>query len=267
MSLPFSDYEKRFLLAEIIKASNVAEGKLLQIIMDENIEPNWNEIWVPPARNLRACSEAFQELLSNSTDGVRPAASFEIFPQPSKKRRYSATERVPSNTRIIQPKPAANCDPGTVFRSTSNTSTKKRGRPSKVEIAIRQAEAAARGEVYPPPKTTVRKSSGVSQPPTTIMGEVTSELGLKTSDSNADSPIPPKKKRGRPSKDSLASKKPFDLNEGQTETFEMHKPVMGEDSIQPLDEPTPGSDVDHLRDIPGASTTLHTLLEQFGPHS
>jgi hypothetical protein len=41
-------HQQRFLLAEIIKASNVAEGRLLQIIMDENIEPNWNEIWVPP---------------------------------------------------------------------------------------------------------------------------------------------------------------------------------------------------------------------------
>ncbi len=43
---------QRFLLAEIIKTSKVSIDTLLGIIKKEHIEPDWNEIFIPPGKSL-----------------------------------------------------------------------------------------------------------------------------------------------------------------------------------------------------------------------
>ncbi|MCJ1373554.1 hypothetical protein MMC20_004782 [Loxospora ochrophaea] len=81
-------------------------------------------------------------------------------PEQSKKkqRAVSAGEPLAPGERIIQPRPSAfapvnlNGPDQLVPGSGDKRTGKKRGRPSKAEFELRVAEAAARGEVYPPPK-------------------------------------------------------------------------------------------------------------------
>jgi hypothetical protein len=47
------NYPQRFLLAEIIKTSKVSIDTLLGIIREEQIQPIWDEILLPPGKSFR----------------------------------------------------------------------------------------------------------------------------------------------------------------------------------------------------------------------
>ena len=47
------NYLQRFLLAEIIKTSKVSIDTLLGIIREEQIQPIWDEILLPPGKSFR----------------------------------------------------------------------------------------------------------------------------------------------------------------------------------------------------------------------
>ena len=122
------------------------------------------------------------------------------------KRPLSIAEPSAVTERTIQPRPSAFAPVNGQEQPASGRSEerprKKRGRPSKAEHELRVAEAAARGEVYPPPKKakTPRQSTeglgGVegAAAPTAIM----------FASENADIPV-----EGPPS---LASKKKKRVN-------------------------------------------------------
>jgi hypothetical protein len=80
---------------------------------------------------------------------------------PSPKRRQSGQENPPTSARDIRPKPtSANGSPLPFTSATlpSAPQPKKRGRPSKADVELRQQEAIARGEVLPPPRTLTPKT-------------------------------------------------------------------------------------------------------------
>jgi hypothetical protein len=70
---------------------------------------------------------------------------------PSQKRRQSGSDAIAART--IQPKPASNGSPQSFSPLASGQQPKKRGRPSKADVEARNAEAIARGEVIPPPRS------------------------------------------------------------------------------------------------------------------
>lgn len=155
MDIPFSEYEKRFVLAEAIKTSTLPLDSLLSIIRDGGVQPNWTEMLLPGGRNLKSCVEAFESLTSttpSTSSNKRKSTSqfFEPFTDSSRKRRQSGIDTITA-ARNIQPKPAANGSPFSSGQALSTSVPKKRGRPSKADIEARQAEAAARGEILPVP--------------------------------------------------------------------------------------------------------------------
>ena len=165
---------------------------------------------------------------------------------PAPKRRQSGTNII---TRELQPKPASNGSPVSFVTPSTGATTKKRGRPSKADVEQRQAEAIARGEVLPPPKTPApkggRASSGVAEvstsgfaaiAPTPTMG---SSIALEPNaqvpfqSDQAESPAldaSGKKKRQRPSS---RSSKVFNLVESaRQEADDLQKaPKPGEGSF------------------------------------
>jgi hypothetical protein len=163
---------------------------------------------------MNACVGAFNELIASSPASFPRHGNFEnIAPNP-KKRRHSDTEPAASTLKALKPKPAENGEQGGAFRSSSGNAPKKRGRPSKEELAQRQAEALARGEVYPPPKPQRKSTGGLQAPlaPTMMFAEdvaagpssekvQTPEAGMTATGSD-----PPKKKRGRPTKAESAAR-------------------------------------------------------------
>jgi len=156
------------------------------------------------ARNLKTCVAVFEELVSTNPAINHPPSGFEPVPnapKPTLKRRLSDTEPTPGVTRTLHPKPAANGAQFALQPSPADTSSKKRGRPTKEVLDARRAEAAARGSMYPPLKAAGRKSMGDNPLPPLSFGSQgpASELGPKSGGSS-DSPSA-KKRRGRPPKE------------------------------------------------------------------
>ena len=113
-------------------------------------------------RSLSACQRAFTRLRSRQgfLAPMRPpgAPEQQSLPLPKPRKRTSAGDlSTPSNTTpgfssfpsVNSPSPAHGLPNVT---TGGGKLQKKRGRPSKAEYDLKVAEAAARGEVYPPPK-------------------------------------------------------------------------------------------------------------------
>lgn len=127
-------------------------------------------------RSLRSSQMAFENLAGNYPDYQRPPmpAAHPILytgPEVSKKRPYQ--ESATPIGRLLQPRPPQTypgdyIQPGGPAYALAMTSTgepankKKRGRPTKAEAQQRAQEAAARGEVYPPPR---RGRASITAPP------------------------------------------------------------------------------------------------------
>ncbi|KAF4629839.1 hypothetical protein G7Y89_g8306 [Cudoniella acicularis] len=172
---PFSEHEKRFILAEAIKTSSIPLDKLLSVLSDSNIQPAWPHMLLPYGRTLQSCIEAYDSLIQSgqpspysslslpSTSQKRKSRSDSLehlMTGPPPKWRQSGTESI-SSARNIRPKPFSSGSSPPPFSSLPGppaTQPRKRGRPSKLDIELRQAEAIARGEVLPPRKTITQRS-------------------------------------------------------------------------------------------------------------
>lgn len=123
---------------------------------------SWADMNAYVGRSLSACQRAFTRLRTRQEMGaaMRPQGAPEQFlPLSRPKKRTSAGDlSTPSHPAPgFSSFPSVN-NPSPAHGLPSNVSTpggkpqKKRGRPSKAEYELKVAEAAARGEVYPPPK-------------------------------------------------------------------------------------------------------------------
>ncbi|KAI9877788.1 MAG: hypothetical protein M1830_002792 [Pleopsidium flavum] len=242
---PFTEPEKLFLLAEILKDAQVPPAVLLRIIKDTGIQPRWTEIPLPAGanplklpsgerdfdtfecRSVKSCQAAFKELSSASSSGsVRrhlASSSHESSPSNPKKRPAPSSADSPATAaRAIKPRPAfiasINGENDPFFQNTAAETggeppKKKRGRPSKVELQQRVAEAAARGEIYPSPKTSAQKKDKVGNVLTGAPGRIGAAGGapiammVSPTDAVIYSASSTPKKRGRPAKAVADAKK------------------------------------------------------------
>ncbi|RDL39327.1 uncharacterized protein BP5553_03667 [Venustampulla echinocandica] len=188
---PFSEQEKRILLAEAIKQSSIPAERLLAFLNDGNVQPAWNHMILPYGRTLQSCIDAYEALRNGlagrhspypilalpSTSNKRKSApeSLEhILTAPSPKRRQSGVETL-SSARDIRPKPPSSNGsplPLTSLVGPPAPQPKKRGRPSKADVELRQQEAIARGEVLPPSKILTPKA------PKQVVGQQSSTAGF-----------------------------------------------------------------------------------------
>lgn len=115
-------------------------------------------------RSLRSCQMAYNDLAAqySATDYRRPPLPAPIvYPGPDmpKKRPHQPESSTPIG-RLLQPRPphaySGEFISGPAYPAMSPVgepaNKKKRGRPTKAEAQQRAQEAAARGEVYPPPR-------------------------------------------------------------------------------------------------------------------
>ncbi|KAA6412011.1 MAG: hypothetical protein FRX48_04161 [Lasallia pustulata] len=203
---PFSESEKLYLLAEILKDAAIPANTLVRIIEDAQIEPRWTEISLPHGRSVSACQKAYANLFSRSSDLLvqslvaDSAEQTSASPKKKQKRSLPTGEASTSSARSIQPRPIAfipvNGQEGTSTVVSGERPKKKRGRPSKAEQEIRAAQAAERGEVYPPLKK-------VKTPRPSVEGGA--PVAIMTTSPTAEAPSPPmlsadKRKRGRAGK-------------------------------------------------------------------
>lgn len=155
---------------------------------------------------------------------------------PKKRPLQPETSFTPVGGRLLQPRPPQPY-PGEFVSGPSyiptvidsNPNKKKRGRPTKAEAQARADAAAARGEVYPPPrKSRPSVTAGEIQPgeatqpgatppqptPTPLMGTMTPQQTQAERGSESSSG---KKKRSKPT--------PLELEKSQREPSETESPL------------------------------------------
>ncbi|KAF2640742.1 hypothetical protein P280DRAFT_326246 [Massarina eburnea CBS 473.64] len=180
----WAEHEKVYLLAEILKAAPISSHVLYNLIRDSNIQqPRWNEMALPHGRSLRSCQMAYNDITATYSQGDyrRPPAPAPL-PLPimypgselPKKRPHQPEASTPIG-RLLQPRPPHSY-PGDFGSGVPSYATalspvgepankKKRGRPTKAEAQLRAQEAAARGEIYPPPRKARTSITTVEPPP------------------------------------------------------------------------------------------------------
>ncbi|OAL01854.1 hypothetical protein IQ06DRAFT_368287 [Phaeosphaeriaceae sp. SRC1lsM3a] len=178
--LPWTEHERVYLLSEVLKASPITSQALLSFLRQSQIEPRWTDTALPPGRSLRSCQVAFENM-SGSFAGpdyrrppMPPGTQPMMYAGPEASRKRPYQESAQPIGRLLQPRPPQAYPGeyiqagGPAYASSSIMSTgepankKKRGRPTKAEAQQRAQEAAARGEVYPPPR---RARASITAPP------------------------------------------------------------------------------------------------------
>lgn len=162
-------------------------------------------------RSVAACTETFKllraRLVSAYPASYQPAGRPDYqAPTPKPKKRPVPSADVSTTAdRTIQPRVSSFAavnepnDPPAFPSASANTgeppNKKKRGRPSKAEHEIRAAEAAARGEPYPPPKKTrtPRQSAEGAAPMANMFTPVPAGPGGMGESSTGRKPARPKR--------------------------------------------------------------------------
>ncbi|KAF2736826.1 hypothetical protein EJ04DRAFT_510731 [Polyplosphaeria fusca] len=161
---PWAEHEKVYLLAEIIKGAQVPSHVVFSFLRELNLQPRWNETALPHGRSVRSSQTAYNDMAQTypaSDHRQRPQYPPALYPgtDPSKKRPLQPETATPIG-RLLQPRPPSTY-PSTEFMGGPSyvmspvgepANKKKRGRPTKAEAQARADAAAARGEVYPPPR-------------------------------------------------------------------------------------------------------------------
>ncbi|KAF1926863.1 uncharacterized protein M421DRAFT_102264 [Didymella exigua CBS 183.55] len=161
----WSEHEKIYLLAEILKAAPVSSHVLYSFIREYQVQVRWNDMALPPGRSLNSCQRAYHDI-ANSNSGASysrpPLPTPNMYPGSDLTRKRPLQEAAPLG-RLLQPRPPPHpyateylSAGGPAYAKSMNAgepaNKKKRGRPTKAEAQQRAQEAAARGEVYPPPR-------------------------------------------------------------------------------------------------------------------
>lgn len=178
MEQPFTEAEKRFVLAEAIKSSSISVDRLFLVLAEHNVNPDWEQMLLPHGRNILQCKHAFsslqhgppsqlstpqpfpqtflnpQPVYSSSSGNKRQSMNLPPGPGPDQKRPRKSGAETPTLARDLLPKPA-NPNGGSPMSTMASsppttTSQKKRGRPSKADVERKQREAIERGEIITP---------------------------------------------------------------------------------------------------------------------
>ena len=179
---------QNYLLAEIIKQHSPSPSVLMSVVYNLGIQtPNWNEIALPPGqflfslmlgklpmipqhfarsiklrphilgRSLNSCQAAYNDLrrtpLSMLPGTIGPQTPSPLSAHPLGKRPYpfEGSASFPTG-REIRPKPTSSAGTYGQPSPIENTSKKKRGRPTKLDVQKRAEKQAGGGEAGPAPR-------------------------------------------------------------------------------------------------------------------
>ncbi|KAK6437342.1 hypothetical protein LTR95_006467 [Oleoguttula sp. CCFEE 5521] len=222
----FSNDEKNYLLAEIIKCASISSTNLLNVVMANQIQPRWEDMPLPPGRSLNACRFAFEELKRAAHSPLSQNVPHTPLSAPiggSLKRPWGSDAAPP---RAIMPKLTSTSGMSLPPQMSSQIGQaqppkRKRGRPPKnpppaqLESAALAASIGTVGPAYAPrealqytaplPSMQTSYPSGPSAPDpraslpppqrVPISGMISTPTGQKTSSNSSSSSG--KRRRGR----------------------------------------------------------------------
>jgi hypothetical protein len=265
---PWTEHERVYLLCEVLKASPISSQALHSFLRQSRIEPQWSDTALPPGqspptrldptlpivltihaatgRSLRSSQMAFDNLSATypgpdyRRPPIPPGAHPVIYTGPEASRKRPYPESAPPTGRLLQPRPPQPY-PGDYVQATgpayasSMMSTsepankKKRGRPTKAEAQQRAVEAAARGEVYPPPR---RGRVSITAPPEPSPGGSEAQRTPPQQQTSASGPTMTPQRQIQPEQGSESSSgkrrrtkpEPLELENPQRTMGEMESP-------------------------------------------
>ncbi|KAH8169665.1 hypothetical protein LIA77_10209 [Sarocladium implicatum] len=174
----FTDYEKRFVLTEMLRTSQVSIDALAQFVADQGVQPDWDQwsmIQIPQGRVLRQCMEMAGELTAQSSQLKRKRAdevpseanakrpSFpNLYPTgPTSSHRAASVALSPAPVHIA-PRPSNGHKPSPHPSPPPPAPLpKKRGRPSRADKAKRDLRPLLPQHLAPRPS---EHSSGAHEP-------------------------------------------------------------------------------------------------------
>ncbi|KID73199.1 uncharacterized protein G6M90_00g087180 [Metarhizium brunneum] len=150
MELSFTQDEKRFVLAEIIKSSTVKIDLLLAFINTNRVDPDWMRMQLPLGRNMNQCMQVVEHMGGPSSNSKRLSTSSQGEPVLKEADSSVAGDTTSLNTQHLSP-PVSNVPVPILPRPSkgleqnqvampppqSTTKPKKRGRPSRADKAKR----------------------------------------------------------------------------------------------------------------------------------
>ncbi|KAF3000860.1 hypothetical protein E8E13_007395 [Curvularia kusanoi] len=285
----WSEHEKIYLLAEILKAAPVSSHVLYGFIRDYQVQVRWNDMALPPA--------------SNTGYGRPPPPNQSMYPGPELNRKRPLQQEAVPLGRLLQPRPphpyATEYVPsgGPAYATTINAGNepankKKRGRPTKAEAQQRAQEAAARGEPYPPPRRGRQSITTHPEPPTSGPSpEQPSQAQtppLATHTLHTNTATPPHQMHNEQSSESSSGKKrrerprPLELEKAQQQSSDMQSPLTygsadphrshAYSSFTPISAPLPSSAdsrdrdtrMEGIEEAQPRTTTPHSFKDTVG---
>ncbi|KXJ94306.1 hypothetical protein Micbo1qcDRAFT_43142 [Microdochium bolleyi] len=185
MDTTFSDDEKRFVLAEMIKVSSLDVPTLVEFIRAHQLEPRWLSMQLPGGRNMNQCLGAVDNMFHikfpppELPNYKRSMIGDTIDPPAKRPAIMMSADQPMAPTRVIQPRPPPNSfismsgpPPLTASSGPSLTATgKKRGRPSKADKEAQARANYSRSVEYaaitpaPPPPAALRSPHEYSASP------------------------------------------------------------------------------------------------------
>ncbi|KAF7553086.1 hypothetical protein G7046_g7190 [Stylonectria norvegica] len=147
----FTDVEKRFMLAEVIKTSRLDVRVLANFVSEHRIEPNWMQMQLPPGLNMNQCVQAIEGMRILNRLGEKRKLTDIHAEQVAKKIALSSTKNPPVSSTSTKNPPISSTKPKSlkpILPRPSNvlikaipeqapSPPKKRGRPSRAEAASR----------------------------------------------------------------------------------------------------------------------------------
>ncbi|KAG6027251.1 hypothetical protein E4U41_000994 [Claviceps citrina] len=147
MESSFTREEKRFVLAEILKSSDICVEHLWQFIKANQIAPNWMNMQVPLGRSLSQCMQVVEQMrdVPPRPDILSAGSSGEI----NRAQQLEHTSGHVASPRLNKPPPSSTWTPttnlprpctghdqslGSAF-PPGHKQSKKRGRPSRADKA------------------------------------------------------------------------------------------------------------------------------------
>ncbi|PNY26202.1 Uncharacterized protein TCAP_03864 [Tolypocladium capitatum] len=172
-SSPFTPDEKRFVLAEMIKSSTVDIDTLMEFVQANNISPNWMNMQLPHGRNMNQCIQVAEHISTLPTARKRQSTGNQGEPPSSHVggATESPDQHLPSTspaTKTTSPpkfKQLARIAPRPTNGTTEDHGqgqtlsdppslprpSKKRGRPSKADMAKRDLKPILPKYIAPRP--------------------------------------------------------------------------------------------------------------------
>ncbi|CAI4211506.1 unnamed protein product [Parascedosporium putredinis] len=155
MGSPFTDEEKRFLLAEMIKVSKVDIHALVEFVKSNRVEQEWLKMQVPNAPTLTSANHLIE---GHSTEPSMPTNSAMQPHRGSTPQHVLIKPRLTTANGTPSPSPSAASEPPT---------KKRRGRPPKVQSYDRLGPGRPRLLALapqPPPSATAQQQAFAAVP-------------------------------------------------------------------------------------------------------